>query len=171
MRSTRARHAKSQLAALVAAGLLERSRRHGLEAWHLTAAGLRRLRRAEREGRVPALPESPQHRSWRHARATASHEIERARRELRAHLDQALVLLDAEQSSSDAWFEVGDRLGRSPWLVGSMTHCLHEWNEPDDEHPDHDEHTAPGDEQLEPDERIRVRARRRGRRNTGLWRR
>ena len=74
--------------------------------WELTAAGRRRLRAARAAGRVPDLPESPQHRAWRNARTAAANEIERFTRSLGADLDQATRLLEADPPArSDAWFE------------------------------------------------------------------
>ncbi|HLH13363.1 MAG TPA: hypothetical protein VKV16_01135, partial [Solirubrobacteraceae bacterium] len=73
-RSAVARHVRTRLDALAAAGLLESARRHGVATWALTAAGVRRLRLARRAGRQPVLSESPQHRAWRAARTAAAQE-------------------------------------------------------------------------------------------------
>jgi hypothetical protein len=69
----RARRVRPQIRTLTDAGALATSRTHGVQLWSLTAAGRRQLRRA---GDV-VLPESPQHRAWRAARALAEQEIER----------------------------------------------------------------------------------------------
>ena len=56
-----------------------------------------RCARLRRAGRVPPLPESPQHRAWRNAR-TAARTGDRAlpRDELRERLERARALLDAD---------------------------------------------------------------------------
>ncbi len=54
-----ARRVGEQVAVLVEARSLERSRRNGVATVVLTAAGRRRLARAQRAGTVLALPESP----------------------------------------------------------------------------------------------------------------
>jgi hypothetical protein len=169
-RSATARHIGSRLDVLEAAGSLERSRRHGIPSWELTDDGCRRLQRARREGWLPVLPESPQHRAWRNARTAAAQEIERFHAGLREQLHAAALLLDADPpSQSDAWLELAETLQRSCRRVGSATHCLREWTEPDDARADIDEGVDPADAQLHPSERIHRRALRAGRRNIGAW--
>jgi hypothetical protein len=168
--SAAARHVRSRLGVLYAAGWLERLRRHGVPMWALTSAGLRRLRRARRAGSVTQLPESPQHRAWRGARTAAAQELERFRASLRDRLDQATLMLDAgPPPHSDAWLELAEELQQNCKRVASASHCLHEWIEPDDAHADVDEHLEAGDEKLDPSERARRCARRSGRRNIRLW--
>lgn len=168
-RSAAARHVRSRLAALEAMGRLGLSRRHGIPVWALTSDG--RRRRADRAGDVPALPESPQHRQWRESRALAALEIERMREVVRVGLDETVLLLDARTAgSSDAWFELSDRLRCAVWRLGSASYCLHEWAEPLDEQADIDDGSDPGDERLSDTERTRRRSHRAGRRNTTLWR-
>jgi hypothetical protein len=138
-RSGAARRVLARLNVMHEAGLVERSRRRGLDVWALSRMGRRRLQRAWRSDTVPVLPESPQHRAWRVARATAAQEIERYRSELRECLEQALRLLDAEPSAdSDAWLELGERLRPPCRRLGSAVHCLREWAEPDDARADID---------------------------------
>ena len=85
------------------------------------------------------LPESPQHREWREARAMAGREIERFRHELREYLQRTLLLLDADPPvNSDAWFQLGESLRAPCRRLGSAVHCLWEWTEPDDAHADID---------------------------------
>lgn len=169
-RSAAARHVRSRLAALEGMGRLEPSRRHGIPVWALTSDGRRRLRRADRAGDVPVLPESPQHRQWREARALAAQEIERMREVVRAAADETARLLDARTAaSSDAWFELSERLRRVVWRLGSASYCLHEWVEPLGEQADIDDRSNPGDRWLAEGERARRRSRRAGRRNTALW--
>ena len=169
-RSELARHVRAQLDALEAAGSIARSRRRGVQTWALTSSGRRRLTQARRAGKVPELPESPQHRAWRDARTVAAQEIDRFLQSVREGLDEAVRLLDADPAAaSDAWLELGERLHRDCRRVGSATHCLHEWSEPDDARADIDDRLDPADERFDADERAKRRARRTGRRNVGHW--
>jgi hypothetical protein len=169
-RSELARHVRARLDALEAAGSIARSRRRGVQTWALTSSGRRRLTQARRAGKVPELPESPQHRAWRNARTAAQHEIDRFLMSVREDLDEAVRLLDADPAAaSDAWFELGERLHRDCRRVGSATYCLHEWGEPDDARADIDDRHDAADERFDPDERTKRRARRTGRRNVGHW--
>jgi hypothetical protein len=169
-RSRPAQRVRAQLDALEGAGSVERSQRHGAATWTLTSTGRRRLTRARSAGQVPELPDSPQHRAWRSARMIAAEEIERFRASLRARLEQAELLLDAERPPhSDAWLELAEQLQRACRRVGSASHCLYEWPEPDDERADVDEHLEPADAGSDEDDRARRRARRAGRRNVRLW--
>ncbi|MGA9874328.1 MAG: hypothetical protein WBQ21_00785, partial [Solirubrobacteraceae bacterium] len=88
---------------------------------------------------------------------------------LRAALVDGGRLLDVEQAPSDAWFALAKRLQRECWRLGSATHCMREWAEPDDAKPDVDDRSAPGDENLDPEERGSVRYLRSGRRNVWRW--
>jgi hypothetical protein len=169
-RSAAARHVRARLAILRAAGWLERSRRHGVSTWELTDAGRRYLTRVRGAGRLPELPESPQHRAWRSARTAAAQELERFRLGLRTQLEDTALLLEADPPAhSDAWFARGEELRRACWRVGSAGHCLREWSEPEDSRADVDDQGEPGDARLDPTERARSRARRLGRRNIRLW--
>jgi hypothetical protein len=169
-RSAPARHVRARLGAMHAAGWLERSRRHGVPTWALTASGRRRLRRAQRTGELPSLPESPQHRAWRHARTLAAHEIARFREALRERVEHAALAIDADPPlHSDAWLELAEELQRGCRRLASASHCLYEWPEPDDARADIDEHVEPADAQLDATERTSRRARRAGRRNVRLW--
>ncbi len=105
------RQLRPRLDALLSADALEQTRRHGVKLWVLTSTGRRRLAQARRKGEAVALPESPQHRTWRHSRATAAERIEGYREELRALLDEADALLDAgTRAHSDSWFRLAKRL-------------------------------------------------------------
>ncbi len=169
-RSAPARHVRTRLHALQAAGSLACAHRHGVPTWQLTRAGRRRLRRAASADELPALPESPQHRAWRNARTTAAQELERFRRRLRERLQQAAALLDADPPPhSDAWLELAEELQRGCRRLASASHCLYEWNEPDDARADLDEHVEPDDRRLTPAQRKLKRTRRAGRRNILLW--
>lgn len=168
-RSWRARLVRVRLEALEGTNALARSRRHSVPVWSLTSTGRRRLGRARGAGKLGELPESPQHRAWREARAAAAERIEPFCARLSEALDDARALLAADGGPSDAWFELGERLAGASRRVGSSTHCLYEWPEPDDAHADLDDHCAPGDAELDPQARNRARARRGGRRNMALW--
>lgn len=169
-RSASARRVRASLDALETAGSLVHSRRHGIQTWALTSSGRRRLTRARRAGSVPELPESPQHRAWRDAKTGAAQEIDHFLQRVHDALDEAMLLLDADPAAaSDAWFELGERLHRDCRNLGSATYCLREWSEPDDAHADIDDQRDPSDEQYDPDERTKRRARRAGRRNIQLW--
>ncbi len=160
-RSGPARRVRARLDAMEVAGLVERSRRHGIETWMLTRPARRLLRQLLQECAVPVLPESPQHREWRNARTLAGQEIERFRQRVTERLKQAVELLDAAPlADSDEWFEIAEELRLDCWRLGSATYCLHEWQEPDDSQPDLEDHTG-----ISP----ATRGRRNGRRNTRLW--
>jgi hypothetical protein len=99
------RQLRPRLDALVSAGALEQTRRRGVSLLVLTNAGRRRLARAGRQGETTELPESPQHRRWRHARSIAAERIDSYRQQLRALLVEAGALLDSgTQARSDSWF-------------------------------------------------------------------
>lgn len=148
------RRLRPQLESLRAAGSLERSRRHGLEIWELTPAGRRRLAAARRAGKVGELPESPQHREWRHAREDAERRYDDFRTLLYVTLEAAEDAAEPPAgTSSEMWFELGERLGAAFWLMGSATYCRDEWPEPDDARADRDE----------------ARVGQRGRRGTSDW--
>jgi hypothetical protein len=87
------------------------------------------LRRA---GELVALPESPQHRRWREARAAANEKIGELRRNVRNELAGARALLSAADASSEDWFTMNDALSRACSQLASATYCLREWDEPDD---------------------------------------
>ena len=111
-----------------AAGLLEGFKRNGGVVWTLTPKGRKRLASVA----PVSLPESPQHCAWREARAATGERIGDFREELRAALDEATFLLSDEEAASEPWFVLGERLQRACLRLGSATHCLYEWAEPDD---------------------------------------
>ena len=164
------RRLRPQFEALERMGVLERSRRHGLVMWGLTRRGRQRLSNARRARRLSPLPESPQHIAWREARASARERVGEFRNGLRSALNDAVAVLDTgRRTNSDTWFELGERLQRACWRVGSATHCLYEWAEPADDRADVDNRRAPSDRDLSPAERARRHGRRAGRRNIKLW--
>jgi hypothetical protein len=160
------RRLRPQIEAFIAAGLLVRSRRHGVLIWGLTSSGRRRVARV---GRAVVLPESPQHRVWRHARTLAAERIGGLREQVRGVLEEATGVLDVDGVCSDAWFTLAERLQSACWHLGSATYCLSEWAEPDDASPDVDDRTEPGDETIDPEDLGGVRYRRGGRRNVWKW--
>jgi hypothetical protein len=169
IRSGPARHVYRRLQVLEAAGLVERSRRRGLEVWGLTATGGRRLQRAQRAGEVE-LPESPQHEAWRSSRILAEQEIDRCRRELRRGLGDALRVLDVDPPArSDAFFELAEQLERGCRRVASATYCLYEWAEPDDATPDINDNLDPSERTLPRAEQALLRSIRVGRRGIRQW--
>jgi hypothetical protein len=158
-RSSRARVVRRQISELERVGALERDTAHGVTVWRLTRAGARRLEAAER---LPQLPESPQHARWRNARVVAEQELGRFAAELASALEQGremLAALGGDAPHSDAWLRLAARLDTASRRVGSAWHCLHEWPEPDDAHPDRDEADSRSLSML-----------RAGRRNVLLWR-
>jgi hypothetical protein len=176
-RSAAARHVRVRLGALAAAGELSSVRSHGVILWALTRQGQERLRHARDAGEPPALPESPQNRAWRTARAAAAEEIARFRRGLQELLDATAALLAEPATHSDTWLERGEELRDACRRLGSATHCLYEWEQPDDAVADIDRREDPpgsrapsGETELDRRALARRRALRAGRRNIRLWR-
>jgi hypothetical protein len=160
------RRLRPQIEAFIAAGLLVRSRRHGVVVWGLTSTGRGRV---EQTSGSVVLPESPQHRVWRQARALAAERIDAVSEQASGVLEAAMDALDSEGVRSDAWFALAERLQSVCWQLGSVTYCLSEWAEPDDASADVDDRTEPSDETFDPDELGGVRYRRSGRRNVWKW--
>jgi hypothetical protein len=160
------RRLRPQIEAFIEADLLVRSRRHGVVVWGLTSSGRRRV---EQTSGSVGLPESPQHRVWRHARALAAERIDGVCEQASGVLEEAMDALDSDGVRSDAWFALAERLQSACWQLGSVTYCLSEWPEPDDASADVDDHTEPGDEEVNPEELGGVRYRRSGRRNVWKW--
>jgi hypothetical protein len=163
------RRLRPQLESLCSQGALVVSRQRGRYLWALSDAGLAILGAARTAGHLPVLPESPQHRFWRHRHSEAGDRLERIDGELRAALAHADDLVEDPNASSDAWFELATSLGRACRGLGRAIYCLREWAEPDDAHPDRDVRLDPGDELLPPPEQRRLSALRAGRRNPHDW--
>jgi hypothetical protein len=160
------RRLRPQIDAFIAAGLLVRSRRHGVVVWGLTSSSRRSV---ERAGKSVGLPESPQHRVWRHAQALAAERIDGLWEQVRVVLEEATGALNASGVRSDGWFALAERLQSACWQLGSATYCLSEWAEPDDARADVDDRREPGDEDVDPDALGGVCYRRSGRRNVWKW--
>jgi hypothetical protein len=128
---------RPQVSRLKAAGLVERRKTGGYTAWRLTSGGRQQLARARRKREELELPESPQHRVWRDARATAARRLDGLREQLRGSVAEATTLLDGE-GDSDAYFRLRFRVGSQLERLGAAAYCLHEWPEPDDAHADVD---------------------------------
>lgn len=125
------------LGELEAASLIERSRRDRADLWKPTTKGRKRLQALQ--GTI-TLPEAPQHRRWREARAAAQASIDTLRIELHSELADAEDALEADPTpSSAALYELGERVSRGFAHLASATYCLHEWAEPDDESADADD--------------------------------
>jgi hypothetical protein len=143
------RQLRPQLDALVAGGLLSALRRHGIAIWALTGTGRERLVAYLESGGIDELPESPQHCAWREARTMSAAHIDGFAMELRRDLLEAITLVNRyRQARSDSWFELAARLSDGCKCLGSATHCLFEWPEPDDAHRDVDDRDDPGDERV-----------------------
>jgi hypothetical protein len=160
------RRLRPQVEAFIAGGLLARSRRHGVVVWGLTSTGRGRV---EQTSGAVGLPESPQHRVWRHARTLAAERIDGLREQVRSVLEEATGVLDADGVCSDVWFALAERLGSACWQLGSVTYCLSEWSEPDDAGADVDDRKELGDDKIDPEELGGLRYRRGGRRNVWKW--
>ena len=133
-----------RLEGLCRAGLLTTTERRGEPFWSLTDVGRERLASAREAGEVDDLPESPQHRAWRHARMKAAVRIEGFRSDLLYVVGEAQSFIDKYRPPmSKEWFEVSERLRLASWRMASATYCLTEWVEPDDEFPDMDENPGP----------------------------
>jgi hypothetical protein len=125
--------------ALVDVGLVTSAKRNGLIVHALTGAARQRLRSARAADRLGELPESPQHRRWREARAEAAERIGGYREQARSLLDEGAALLTNDAADSEAWFALAKSLGRACEYMGAATHCLNEWAEPSDDAADVDD--------------------------------
>lgn len=147
-RAATTRGLRPQLEALRDDGLLAKKKMSsGREVWLLTPRGTARLTAAQRDGDLERLPESPQHREWRHARETAQTQIGGIRRAATASVVDAHSLLtagpDAPPQSMSA-LELSERMQWQFWRLGTALHCLKEWPEPVDGQRDEDPESTPG---------------------------
>ncbi len=126
------------------AGLLTTTERRGEPFWSLTSVGRERLDKERDAGEVGDLPESPQHRAWRHARERAATRIEGFKEELNEAVEEADRLINQYRPvMAEEWFALHERIRWASWRLASATYCLTEWPEPDDEFPDVDENPGP----------------------------
>ncbi len=136
--SATTRKLRPQVAQLAGAGLVATTKPHGFTRWLLTTDGRKQLAIARRKREDLRLPESPQHRAWRDARATAARRLDGLREQLRRSVNEATTLL-ADDGDSDAYFRLRFRIGSQLERLGAAVHCLSEWPEPDDAHADVDD--------------------------------
>ena len=92
------RRLRPRLDDLRSAGRIRGVRRCGLNLLALTDAGRRALGKARRAGAL-ILPESPQHRIWRHSRTLAHERISEFRQAPRGSLAEAEALLTLSEKS------------------------------------------------------------------------
>ena len=128
------------LARLTERGWLEHRRVHGGDHWMLTATGQTALTDAHDRDAVGELPESPQHRHWREARAAAEEHLPALRDELRALLARVDALLQADPApDSDEMLALAEPIREAIRRVAFATYCLSEWTEPNDARADIDD--------------------------------
>jgi DNA-binding PadR family transcriptional regulator len=132
------RRLRPKLKDLEAAGLIRPFRHHSINKWAITPAGQRRLDKLRTSGELHELPESPQHRAWNTARCVATKRITGLRSQVRTMLGEGDELLRADETSSEAWYDLSDRLRDASQRLASATYCLREWPEPNDSQPDSD---------------------------------
>lgn len=99
----------SRLEGLRRAGLLTVIEPRHEPLWALTDVGRERLARAREAGKVDDLPESPQHRAWRHARTKAAVRVEGFRSDMYDVLQEAGDLIGQYRPvMSKECFELSD---------------------------------------------------------------
>lgn len=126
------------------AGSLTQSEVGGQQCWSLADLGQKEIAKRREEGTVYELPESPQHRTWRRARVEAAVRVEEFKLEMGDLWEETDRLLSRRAPvSSHDWIDLGERLGKAAWRLGSAIHCMNEWVEPDDDEPDVDENPGP----------------------------
>jgi hypothetical protein len=125
---------REPLAALIQAGAVRESQLGSAFVWDLNTKGSRRLARARRAGRLPTLPEAPQHASWRAAHQTVRENLQGQRDQLQASLAQAQRNLDS-RGAGDAmsWASLARQLTNQCAELAWVIYCLNEWPEPDDD--------------------------------------
>jgi hypothetical protein len=124
------RNLRPQVDALIAAGQVMQFLRGGSKVWGLTDAGRARLVAARRAGKTLELPEAPQHREWRQARAKAAGEIDWLRDQVRSTFEQGQRSLLDERADTKAWLDHGERVQSRCGQLAIAHYCLHEWPEP-----------------------------------------
>ena len=124
-----------------ATGVVEQSRRHGLNLWGLTERGRELLKGLRSAGKPWGTFQRRRNiGTGARPRASAGERIDDFRAGLRDVMTETTQLLDSDNAvGSDAWYELGHRLLKECSRLGSATHCLYEWAEPDDAQADIDE--------------------------------
>lgn len=118
-------------------GWLERHWAHSRNYWTLTPTGRRQLAAALEDGIADELPESPQHRVWREARARAANRLDALHADLEAAIAKLEALAEASQPpSSEDWHAQVKPTTEAIKQLALASFCLHEWAEPDDAHAD-----------------------------------
>jgi DNA-binding PadR family transcriptional regulator len=135
MGSGTGRRLRPRLQELEADGLVSVGRRNKVVVYSLTRKGRRKLS----EVGTVELPESPQHRAWREAKAAATERIQGFREDFQALLRDGAILLADDSTDSEAWYALADRMESACARLGSATHCLREWMEPSDDARDVDD--------------------------------
>ena len=139
------KHLWPRLEAMRRAGLLTTTERRGEPFWSLTSVGRERLVKEREAGEIGDLPESPQHRTWRHAREQAAVRIEGFKDQLTEALEEGYNLIHQYRPvMAEEWFALHERLRWASWRFASATYCLTDWPEPDDQLPDVDENPGQG---------------------------
>lgn len=143
--SATGRALKPRFVSLQKEGQIEMRRHRGSNVWGLTRRGSKHLQAARREQVVEAmaeaLPESPQHRDWRHAREEAVSRITDILTATGKAVEdaQSLIVNNVQLAPSEELLDMGERLRREFWRLGSAAYCLREWVEPDESRMDVDE--------------------------------
>jgi hypothetical protein len=127
---------RPQADALIAADEVRQFRRGGSKVRGLTDAGRARLAVARKAGEPLELPEAPQHKEWRHARAKVAGAIEWLRDQLRSKFEQGQRSRSNDQADPAAWLAHGARVQSRCGQLAVAYYCLHEWPERDDAQPD-----------------------------------
>jgi DNA-binding PadR family transcriptional regulator len=158
--SGNARRLKGQLEALRAEGCVEIEEKMPFRSIvALTRRGHDRLQLARRqkvpEAMAEALPESPQHREWREARAVAEEREDEIRSLATDAVQEAqTALLKPAADSADELMAIGDRLHRVFWRFASVVYVRQEWAEPDER--SRDEDPGKGDSWLHSPRRVNL---------------
>jgi hypothetical protein len=135
------RSIQKQLERLEAAGLVARKPgRHGREDWLLTDPGRDGLQ--SRRGDIEPLPESPEHRRWRHCRALAGDQLDDAAAKALEALGGVEATIRRRAAGDLTATDVAFIQRLLEWRLrrlGVVLYCLRDWPEPDDDVADRSE--------------------------------
>jgi hypothetical protein len=123
---------RPQVSELIMKGLIQR--RHG--GFELTPKGRARLARVRRAGKPLPLPESPQHFRWRRERTNAPADLAMYRAKIKETVKELNALLNDSTSPAAAWIDLAKKLKERCLRLAYAKHCVDDWEEPDDCHPD-----------------------------------